>query len=798
MIRFKISKFLLLIILNQIFFVHSFAYQNDEEIQIGIVVDKSLFEYPSLIQQFESEIVDLTEAEFMVNIPEDKILEVDLTTNAIRFALNSLYNDETTDIVIALGLASSHVVCQQDQFKKPTIAPFVFDEKLQNIVREKGFSGKKNLCYISRNSMFKSGLIAMQDVASFNKIAVLVSSSFLKLIPNFEENLKEEITDLNLAYEIIPIGDSAEEILSSISKDTEAVYTMGLNEMDAKEFRLVIDGLIDRQLLSFSALGPGEVEQGIMMTDTPTDFYKQRARRVALNVQRILLVDDPDEIPVAFSVPGRTTINVQTSKAIKVFPSWDVVTEAKIIGEELAEKGPRLSLFDVVEEALNKNLNLKTKEQSLESGEKDVQLAWAGLLPQVDLAATGLQVDADRAKSSFGQQAEKTLTGSATISQLLFSDRAWANVTIQNHLHASRINEYEQARLDLALRVSIAYLNILRAKTNERIQKDNLKVLRSNLETARMRESIGSAGPGEVFRWEAEVATGQNRVIEALVQREIAEQNLNKILDKPLNHNFTTVETNLNDPKLITSKDRLYKIINNPWAYDIFSDFVVSEALSLSPEIKQLDKNIQALERYYRSTKLSFWLPDFALQAQLNNVFNRSGEGSTPPDFGDAFPGIEQKDFSWNVAINGSINLLKGGAKIYESQQAYIELKKLKTQREDLRQKIEQSTRITMKNSRRTGANLKLSEKAAEASNKNLEIIARAYARGALSILELLDAQNAAMVTEQVAANAAFDYLIDILEVQRRLGLFDFFATDEERDAWILKFENYYNQRIAE
>jgi outer membrane protein TolC len=368
------------------------------------------------------------------------------------------------------------------------------------------------------------------------------------------------------------------------------------------------------------------------------------------------------------------------------------------------------------------------------------------------------------------------------------------NVTIQKEIQKSREHEFESLRFDLVQEVANAYLNILRAKTFERIQADNLKVSQTNYETAKIRESIGSASPGEVYRWEAEVASGQQTVISATVQREISEQALNRILGYPLTRKFRTEETDINDERLITSKEKLFSIINNPWAYEVFADFLAEEALKVSPEIRALDAAILAQERYHSSTGRAFWLPTLAAQAQYDNVFDRSGEGSSVElsGFGISPP----KDQSWSVALNASLPIFSGGSKYFERQQAYLDLKKLMTDRESLRQKIEQRTRLALKNSRYSGASIRLSKKAADAAKKNLDIILDAYGRGAVSIIELLDAQNAALVTDQVASNAVFDFLIDIINVERAVGRFDFFITDKEQEVWIEKFEAYYNERI--
>jgi outer membrane protein TolC len=69
----------------------------------------------------------------------------------------------------------------------------------------------------------------------------------------------------------------------------------------------------------------------------------------------------------------------------------------------------------------------------------------------------------------------------------------------------------------------------MRARTLERIERDNLRRTRSHLQLARVRLSVGTAGQGEVYRWESELATGQKRAIDANSRRNLAEISLNRV-----------------------------------------------------------------------------------------------------------------------------------------------------------------------------------------------------------------------------------------------------------------------------
>ncbi len=69
-----------------------------------------------------------------------------------------------------------------------------------------------------------------------------------------------------------------------------------------------------------------------------------------------------------------------------------------------------------------------------------------------------------------------------------------------------------------------------------------------------------------------------------------------------------------------------------------------------------------------------------------------------------------------------------------------------------------------------------------------------AYTEGAVSILHLLDAQNAAFNAEQVAANAVYDFLIDLMEMERSIGRFEFFMSTEERQAFLERLKVFFKK----
>ena len=188
-----------------------------------------------------------------------------------------------------------------------------------------------------------------------------------------------------------------------------------------------------------------------------------------------------------------------------------------------------------------------------------------------------------------------------------------------------------------------------------------------------------------------------------------------------------------------------------------------------------------------------------ALQGQLTNIFSRDGAGSDfggslqlPPQFSSIFPKVD--DVNWNVAVNLSFPLFKGGSKFAERARASEELSQLQTEQKSVAEKIEQRIRSALHLAGASYAGIEQARLAAEAAHKTLGLVKDSYREGVVSILDLIDAQNAALISDEVAANAVYDFIIDLMEVERSIGEFDFIRTDEERAAFFKRMEIYFKQ----
>ena len=86
----------------------------------------------------------------------------------------------------------------------------------------------------------------------------------------------------------------------------------------------------------------------------------------------------------------------------------------------------------------------------------------------------------------------------------------------------------------------------------------------------------------------------------------------------------------------------------------------------------------------------------------------------------------------------------------------------------------------------------RLRRPAAEAAHRNLDLVQERYGEGIASILALLDAQNQALVADLAAASATFDYLIELMRLQRAAGRFDYYRSPEDRQEFLNRMGEFF------
>ncbi len=729
--------------------------------RVGVVLDGPLSRQIFSRERVRNEIAALLQGEWNLEMGEETTRLGDWTLAGARAALEAQLADERIDVVITLGVLASQAAADIDTLPKPVVAAIVADPELQGFPLADGASGKRNFTYLTDFRSMGGQVRSFRRAVEFDDLAILVDADILAAMPRLRREKETEIEQrFGIRVEIVPTGPSPESVFSRLT-DADAVYVTPLLRFSADDVRRLADRLIAMELPSFSMLGGEELDHGLLMNlggGEQADIVA--ARRIALNVQRILLGDDAAGIPVALNYAQWLTINMAVADRLGYEPDFSVMADARLLNAQPGQWGERLSFTEALAIAVRRNRRLQAAAYGPELAATELDSARSRLLPQLGLEAARTHIDADRALL----QPERSTDLQLSARQVVYSDDAVADWRAAGRRVDASILDYRARELDVMRSAGEAYLQVLRARAIYEVRQANLEITRENLQLARVRESIGYSGRADVLRWESRLATDRVDLIDAERSLDQAGVRLGQLLgasqEEPPRPADDSVDTTLG----YFRSERFGRLIDSQSAWDRFRAFLVREALERSPELAGLDERIAAGERQRLAARRKFYIPEIALQAGAGERIQASGAGSGSSLFQGL---IQQDDRSWNVALTASWPIFSGGALRARLSAAELELGRLQAERLAAEEDIEARMRIALHATGASFQSIGLTEGAARAARENLDIVSDAYGRGAASITDLLEAQDALLDAELGTENARFRYLIDVMDVLR-------------------------------
>ncbi len=695
--------------------------------------------------------------------------------------------------IIALGAIASFDVLNRNSLPKPTVAPLVADFFFRDSSYRK--SRIKNLIYIDSIYYLDDDIYVFREIAPFKRIGLILDKREVRAFPGLGKVLKEFGKRHKIQVSLIPAGSSARELLGAIPGDVEAVFVGPLWHLSADQMNLFSRGLIKRKIPGFAIWDFSQVQNGLLAGLETRDKQRVLAKRTAVAIMDILRGEAPEDIVVKFVRTRDLVVNMSTARQLQLYPSLLLITGATVLNEKPSGIKRTLTIKTAVDEAVSANLQLRSAEVEVQAGRYAVREVMADLLPRIDVETGFRQIDEDRAEVGGGMTPESLWSGSAVGSVLIYSEKRWASYTAEEHLQKAREMKLERVKLDVTYQAAVAYLNVLRAKTIERIFKENLSLTKANLERARIRVSTGAAGPDEVYRWESKYANDKRFVLRKESDTLTAMETLNRILHRPLQESFELEETTLEDPLFIMGSRFFLKLMENPVLIERFKDFASRKAVELRPELRAIDAAIDAKERLKIAAKREIWLPDFSVEWRVSQYFDETGKGQRGPSTLD--------DTDWSVGVFARIPLFEGGKSIARFRRLEREVSRLRTDRDALAEIIVQQVLAAINKTRASYPSISLTRDAEESARKNLNLVIDSYIQGIKTIIDVLDAQNQYLKARLDAANAVYDFLIDYMGVQRAIGQFSVFMPPDMRKKWIdevtaaLEMNNIVNSKAG-
>ncbi|MBP9128120.1 MAG: TolC family protein, partial [Elusimicrobia bacterium] len=739
-----------------------------KNVTVSVVMDGPSPQWDAVKAVFLEDLVALTEQEFVIQAPASKQFDGGWDSKKIDAALKKAEADPKTDVVLVLGFAASQQAAMRKNFPKATFVPFAMNALGATLPRKGSTSGVANFNYLSTETKFPEVLKFFQSVVPFRRAAIVLDKALLQSLAFSGKVLVDQARAIGVDLRIVSHSGEP-NLVDKIPKDIQVVIVAPLPRLKQANRPALIDGLIKRKLPSFSLSGDAEVAEGLLLSKVSSVDLSQRTRQTALNILAVLRGARAGDQTVVFDRKLNVTVNMATARALDVPIRWSVLREATLLNEEPESFGPPLSISAAALEAVQANLDIIAGQLGVQAGAKEVSRVRSVLFPQLEG-----NVDYQFRRDYYpvvktGLAAEKTLDASLRLNQILFSESALANLSVQKKLQVALEAQQRTLELDVVQQAVNTYLNVLKARTQLDVEKNGLRLAQSNLQLAKSRVAAGKADASDVSRWESEIATARQRVLSARAGSEQFRDKLNRLLRRPLKDRFPLQPAGLDDPQLLISRPNFFKTVDSDRAFRIMTEFFVQEGLTLSPDVAELDARVQAEERQLSSEKVGSFLPELSVWGEGYRVLkdNRTSV-------------MQVEDLNdWRVGANLRIPILEGGGRMAAISQSRFVLDQLKAQRDSVRQNVEQSVRDSLHALQASVPSIRLAQDGAEAARRTYSLVSKNYARGTRSVVDLLDAQNTSLQADLAASTAVYAAMTDLMNLQRSVGSFNYLAETE-------------------
>jgi outer membrane protein TolC len=746
-----------------------------ESIVVAVISDGPSDRMGDQQQRFVEELLALTGREFNVQIKE---YSGNWARDEMLAAIDAAYADDSVDYVLVTGFVSNQLAATRLEFPKPTFLPAILDTGLLKNAPVDGHSGIRNLNYLAAYADFGEDLDTLASITSYDSLVLFLDENLASAIPELRSAALDVADSRGIELFQVTHDGVNHELINDVPEGTDAIFVAALPRMPAQKFQELVNAINAAGIPSYSFAAVADVERGLLATNTEPRDIDRQARLNALNMQAVMLGEAPEDQPVASSVKDKLTINMATARMIGLSPSFDILNEAVLLNQDAQIHGQVFNLVDIAETALLMNQDLQAAQFGVLASANEVNRARSAMFPQVGLSGSYTTRN-DSPSVTLGLFPEQSTDAAISLDQLIYSDSVAAGVTIQKELQRNREAELQKLRLDVVQAATTAYYLVLNARSQLRVQENNLRISRTNLELAQNRVTLGTSTLADVYRWEAEVARAQVVVVSARSDLRQSWETLNRILHREQGTRVVLNEAVFDEP-FIMSRAEFDDLVRSPADYAKFSMFYIERALRQAPELDQINAQIAAKERELSSAKRAYWLPDFTIGGRYTDNLNQSGIGAGPT----AGQGLTD----WSVGVQATLPIFSGGLKKANASRAEFELRQLQASRIGTEERVEEEVRIQLHAAQAAYAQIDLTAAAAESSRKNFELVSDAYARGTVNVIELLDAQDTSLEASAAAEASLYNFLITIMSLQRAVGGYDYLLSPEERGELAVQF----------
>ena len=415
----------------------------------------------------------------------------------------------------------------------------------------------------------------------------------------------------------------------------------------------------------------------------------------------------------------------------KIITLTSIISSAFFASDAIAA-----DLNEIYQLSLTNDAELAAAKAKRSSGDYQVDIARAALLPQVTLGADKVFSDTE---TDAGDIDYDTLSFNATISQTLFNLNSWYTYQAASASGSVSDLEYMLSEQQLILRSAEAYFNVLRAKENLETAQAEEKAVKRQLEQTQQRFEVGLIAITEVHEAEASYDLSYANLIGQEAALDISYEALEQITGQ----RFENLAHLRSDVEFSTPKKAA-----NEW---------VEAGLSKYAGIQLAQEGVNAAE-YTRKAGWSNYAP--VINAQWSYTDGEQVVGSN-------VVGSNVVDgTTTSLALTATIPLFAGGSNYAKAKQAAARSTEASANLDLQQRTVKNNIRSLYRKVQTDVLTVKARNRATVSSRSALEATETGYQVGTRNIVEVLNAQRNLFSAQRDYANARYDYIIDLLNLK--------------------------------
>ena len=759
--------------------------QTPDELNIAVLVDQAPPEVAEVFRRLREEIVALVGRQATVRMDPADIRTNGFDPDRARQQYADMLEDDT-DLILAFGPASASAIADRSDYPKPTILFGGVVRDLEDLPEPGATSGITNFTYVVAPEFLGRDLRTLKGLYDFQRLGIVVPEGPLEAL-GLDERLPGLMAELGADFEVI--GYTSPSDVEAAVDRLDAVYLLESRFIPAEEIRAIAGLLTAAGVPSFSGSRREDVELGIMASNQPRGGLDSFLRRIALRVESVVNGEDLADQPVHFEVTSTLTVNFNTARAVGVPIRYSLIATTDFVGDfhnPVAER--RYTLTDLVEEVLAANPGLEAAREGVRIAQQDRRSAFSNYLPALSANLTQIVLDEDLAAASSGRNPQYTTSGLLSVTQVAFSPQANAAISVQGSLLDAERAALTADEWDLVLEAASAYFTALILKANVEIQARNLDATKRSLRIARESFEAGQSGRSDILRLESEAARDMQSLVDAVNALDQGFHAINQLVDQPVDREIDVLDASAADGAFTDADFEVIRgILDDPSLREPFEDWLALEAMANSPELRIFDHNIDAVNRNVRVNGLERFLPTVAAGLDLNRIFAQEGAGAPPA-------GLSVDEY-FSLGVTASIPLFDSNQRRIARQTGLFQRNQLEAERQDARNAIERAVRDVVLDLTGEIAGIQLSSVSEAAAQESLELAQASFASGAITVVQLLDAQSNYLSAQLARASATYSFLATSVALQRLVGHFSMLRTPEENAAFQQRFQTFLQAR---